>query len=70
MSRNTDFEKSLAELEKIVETLESGEATLEESMKLFERGVKLSDDCRKTLYEAKQKIMTLTDAEEENEQDV
>ncbi len=60
MSNNTDFEKSLAELEKIVSELESGECSLDESMKLFERGIELSEECRKTLENARQKITVLT----------
>ena len=60
MSNNTDFEKSLAELEKIVSELESGECPLDESMKLFERGIELSEECRKTLENARQKITVLT----------
>lgn len=70
MSRNADFEKSISELENIVAQLESGDITLDESIKLFERGTKLTNDCRKTLEIAKQKIITLTEAEEENEQEL
>ena len=70
MSRNTDFEKSISELENIVAQLENGDITLDESIKLFERGMKLTNDCRKTLKTAKQKIITLTQAEEENEQEL
>lgn len=65
MSKNTDFEESLKELEEIVSKLEGGDITLDESMALFERGMKLSGDCRKTLETAKQKIITLTEAEKE-----
>ena len=46
MSRNADFEKSISELENIVAQLESGDITLDESIKLFERGTKLTKDCR------------------------
>ena len=70
MSRNADFEKSISELENIVAQLESGDITLDESIKLFERGTELTNDCRKTLETAKQKIITLTEAEEENEQEL
>lgn len=65
MSKGTDFEKSLKELEEIVSRLESGDITLDESMALFERGMKLSGDCRKALETVKQKIITLTEAEKE-----
>lgn len=70
MSRNADFEKSISELENIVSQLERGDTTLDEAIKLFERGTKLTKDCRKTLETAKQKIITLTEAEEENEQEL
>ena len=67
MSKNTDFEKAIEELEKIVSQLESGEVSLDESIKLFERGMELTGICRKTLDTARQKIVTLTEAEEEAE---
>lgn len=63
------FEKSLAELEKIVEALESGETTLDESIELFEKGMKISKSCRADLENVKQKIITLTEAENEVEAD-
>ena len=49
------FEKSLGELEKIVETLEKGETTLDESIELFEKGMKISKACRENLDNVKQK---------------
>lgn len=67
LSKNTDFEKAIEELEKIVSQLESGEVSLDESIKLFERGMELTGICRKTLDTARQKIVTLTEAEEEAE---
>ena len=66
MSKNTDFEKSLKELEQIVDELQNGDISLDESIKLFERGIKLSNDCRKTLETARQKITSLTEEESEN----
>lgn len=66
MSKNTDFEKSLDELEKIVEELQNGDISLDESIKLFERGMELSGECRKTLETARQKITSLTKEEQEN----
>lgn len=68
MSKNTDFEKSISELEEITRQLEDGNTSLDEAVKLFERGMKLSGDCRRALDTAKQKIITLTEAEQENEQ--
>jgi len=53
------FEASLAELEKIVAQLESGDLPLEESLKLFETGVKLSRVCRERLTEAERRIEVL-----------
>lgn len=61
---NIDFEASLNELEQIVAQLEREDITLDESIKLFERGMELTDICRKALKTAKQKIETLTEAEE------
>ena len=66
MSKNTDFEKSLNELEKIVEKLQNGDISLDESIKLFEKGMELTNDCRKTLETARQKITSLTEEEQKN----
>ncbi len=55
----TDFESSLAELEKLVERLERGDQTLEESLKDFERGVALAKSCQTTLKKAEQRVETL-----------
>ncbi len=54
-----DFERSLAELEAIVEKLEQGELSLEESLKQFERGVQLTRACQNALKEAEQKVEIL-----------
>lgn len=53
------FEKSLDRLEEIVGKLESDELELEESLKLFEEGVALADDCGKRLDQAEKKISLL-----------
>ena len=66
MSKNTDFEKSLDELEKIVEKLQNGDISLDESIELFEKGIELSKDCRQTLENARQKITSLTEEEQNN----
>lgn len=63
------FEEALGELEKIISSLESGSCTLEESIALFEKGIKYTDDCRNALKAAQNKIVTLTQAEEESEID-
>lgn len=54
------FESSLDELEKIVAKLETGDMALEESLELFERGVKLSRDCKERLLKAERRIEVLT----------
>ena len=58
----TGFEKALGELEQLVETMEKGELSLEESLKTFEKGIALTRECEKALKEAEQKIETLSRA--------
>jgi exodeoxyribonuclease VII small subunit len=53
------FESSLSELERIVRKLEDGEMSLEESLKLFEDGVKLSRECQERLDQAERRIEVL-----------
>lgn len=53
------FEASLDELEKIVKQLEDGDMPLEESLRLFEQGVKFSRDCRDRLTKAERRIEVL-----------
>ena len=53
------IESKLNDLEKILEELESGNLDLDESLKKFEKGVKLSRECQKTLEEAELKIKVL-----------
>jgi exodeoxyribonuclease VII small subunit len=53
------FETSLAELEKIVVRLENGDLPLEESLELFEKGIKLSRECRERLTNAERRIEIL-----------
>ncbi len=54
-----DFEKNLAQLENIVKTMEKGEASLDESLKLFEEGVKLSRQCQEQLAQTEAKVKKL-----------
>lgn len=54
-----EFEKSLARLEEVVKRLESADLPLDEAMKLFEEGVKLSRDCQKQLEEAEGRVEIL-----------
>ena len=53
------FEASLNELERIVKQLEDGDMPLEESLKLFEDGVRLSRECRERLANAERRIEVL-----------
>ena len=64
-TKNIDFEKSLKALEEIVAKLESNECTLDESITLFEKGMKNINDCRSALKNAEEKIISLTDYEKE-----
>lgn len=63
--KNT-FENSLKELEKIVRRLEEGDSSLEESLKLFEDGVKLSRECQERLNQAERRIEVLLKDENGN----
>jgi exodeoxyribonuclease VII small subunit len=54
-----DFEKKLKRLEDIVEKMESGDLSLDDSMKLFEEGVKLSRDCQSQLTIAEERVKVL-----------
>lgn len=54
------FEESITRLETIVKLLESGEASLDESLKLYNEGVKLIGECNKKLDETEQKIKILS----------
>lgn len=56
---NTDFEKSLKELESLVEKMEQGDLSLEDSLSHFERGVQLSRACQQALKTAEQKVAIL-----------
>ena len=60
------FEASLGELEQIVGKLERGELKLEESLKLFERGVELTKACRKSLETAELKVKQLLGGKSED----
>lgn len=53
------FEDALQELEQLVEQMEQGELSLEESLKSFERGIKLTRTCQTALQEAEQKVQIL-----------
>lgn len=54
------FEEAFEELQQLVQNIESGKLTLDESIERFEKGVKLAAYCRKRLEEAEAKIQKLT----------
>lgn len=56
-----DFEAAMAELDQIVRTLEEGDLPLEQSLALFERGVRLSRFCHDRLEDAEKRIQVLTE---------
>ncbi len=60
MATELTFEKAMTRLEYIVTQLESGKCTLDQSLKLFEEGTKLTTYCTKALKTAEQKIVRLT----------
>jgi exodeoxyribonuclease VII small subunit len=57
--KSIDLEKSLSELEGIVEELESGDLPLEKAMQKFEQGIKLTRGCQSALKDAEQKVEIL-----------
>lgn len=70
---NMSYESAMSRLEEIVKKLESGDSALEETVKLYDEGLKLSAFCDKKLADAKQKIVSienyLKEATEHDEQD-
>ncbi len=70
MAEKKTFEQSITELEQIAAKLEDGSVTLDESLALFEKGIKLSKSCQKMLDEAEKKVsilMTNEDGEVQKE---
>lgn len=57
--KTVDFEQSLAQLQSVVEQLEKGELSLEESLKQFEQGIVLTRDCQTALNHAEQTVKQL-----------
>jgi exodeoxyribonuclease VII small subunit len=53
------FEDSLSKLERLVEQMEAGEFSLEQSLKAFEEGIKLTRECQQALKKAEQKVQML-----------
>lgn len=64
-SQDVDFEKALSDLEALVTRMESGDLTLEESLKAFEEGVRLTRDCQQRLTEAEQRVQLLVEEQGE-----
>lgn len=57
--KNYPFEESLAQLEKLVQQMEGGDLSLEDSLKTFEQGIKLTRECQKALQDAEQRVKVL-----------
>ena len=58
-NEGSSFEQQLTELEKVVDQLERGELSLEDSVALFERGMQLSESCKEQLATAESRIQVL-----------
>ncbi|SEC46481.1 exodeoxyribonuclease VII small subunit [Pseudomonas anguilliseptica] len=63
-----DFERSLTDLQNLVERLENGELSLEDSLTAFEQGVRLTRDCQTALAQAEQKVQILMERDGELEE--
>jgi exodeoxyribonuclease VII small subunit len=61
----SDFEHTLSELEKLVEKLETGDLSLDESLSGFKQGIELSRKCQVTLNNAQQTVEQLINPEDE-----
>lgn len=59
-ARPQNFEAALTELQELVDALEKGELTLEQSLATFERGIQLTRTCRKALDTAEQRVRVLS----------
>ncbi|MDF3937031.1 exodeoxyribonuclease VII small subunit [Pseudomonas citronellolis] len=60
-----DFEQSLTDLQSLVERLESGELSLEDSLGAFEQGIRLTRECQAALSQAEQKVQILLERDGE-----
>lgn len=65
--KTVNLEKSLADLEALVEELEAGDLPLDKAMKRFEEGIKLTRSCQAALKDAEQKVEILLKAADGNE---
>ena len=66
-SQKINFESSISALEELVEKMEGGEFSLEESLKQFETGIALARSCQQALRDAEQKVLQLTQDDNGNE---
>jgi exodeoxyribonuclease VII small subunit len=64
-AKTVNFETALSELENLVQSMESGDLSLENSLKAFEDGMQLSRDCQQALADAEQKVQLLMDKDGE-----
>jgi len=63
MTDKFNFNKGLLQLEEIINKMESGELSLEDSLKYFEEGVKIHRQCHTALTDAEQRISVLSDTD-------
>ena len=68
MASKFDFNKGLAELEVIINKMESGDLSLEDSLKYFEKGVKLHRQCHGALTDAEQRVNMLSEEDNYSEE--
>ena len=68
MGNKFDFNKGLAELEMIINKMESGDLSLEDSLKYFEKGVKLHRQCHGALTDAEQRVNMLNEEDNYSEE--
>ncbi len=68
MGSKFDFNKGLAELELIINKMESGDLSLEDSLKYFEKGVNLHRQCHSALTDAQQRVNILSEKDNYSEE--
>ena len=68
MTDKFNFNKGLLQLEEIINKMESGELSLEDSLKYFEEGVKIHRQCHTALTDAEQRISVLSDIDNYSEE--
>ena len=68
MKDKFNFNQGLLELEEIITKMESGELSLEDSLKFFEEGVKVHRQCHTALTDAEQRIKILSEGDNYNEE--